>query len=59
LRTSHSFNARGSSDLKILEVAGHPVIEVQHLKDDWEQRQKENPKGHGLDSWVCSPAKAD
>ncbi|MBN2462159.1 MAG: TetR/AcrR family transcriptional regulator [Dehalococcoidia bacterium] len=51
--------ARGSSDLKIPEAAGYPIIEVQHLKDDWDQRRKENPNGHGSDSWVRSPTKID
>jgi hypothetical protein len=51
--------ARGSGDLKITQVTGYPIIEVQHLKDDWDQRQKENPKGHGNDSWIHSPAKVD
>ena len=51
--------ARGSSDVKIPQIAGYPIIEVQHLKDDWDKRRKENPKGHGSDSWIHSPAKVD
>ena len=51
--------ARGSSDLKIPPADKYPIIEAQHFKDDWDQRRKENPKGHGSDAWVRSPTKVD
>lgn len=51
--------ARGSSDLKIPQVAMYPLIEVRHLKDDWDQRRMEKPDGRGSDSWVHSPTKVD
>jgi AcrR family transcriptional regulator len=51
--------ARGASDLAISGDAGYPIIEVKQIKDDWDQRRKENPKGHGSDSWVRTRTKID
>jgi TetR/AcrR family transcriptional regulator, cholesterol catabolism regulator len=51
--------ARGATDLNISGDAGYPIIEVKQLKDDWDQRRKENPKGHGSDSWVRTRTKID
>lgn len=50
---------RGASDLAISGDVGYPIIEVKQLKDDWDQRRKENPKGHGSDSWVRTRTKID
>ena len=51
--------ARGANDLKIPGGAGYPVIDAQHLKDDWNQRRKEKPQGHGSDSWAHTRTKVD
>jgi TetR/AcrR family transcriptional regulator, cholesterol catabolism regulator len=51
--------ARGAADLNISGDARYPIIEVKQLKDDWDQRRKENPKGHGSDSWVRTRTKID
>ena len=51
--------ARGASDLKIPQDNEYPVVEVKHIKDDWDRRRKEKPKGHGSDGWVRTPAKVD
>jgi TetR/AcrR family transcriptional regulator, cholesterol catabolism regulator len=51
--------ARGSADLALPADAGYPVIEAKHLKNDWDQRRKERPQGHGSDSWLHTPTKID
>ena len=51
--------ARGANDLKIPGDAGYPIIEVKQLKDDWDQRRKEKPQGHGGNSWVRGHTKID
>jgi hypothetical protein len=51
--------ARGAGDLKIPRGAGYPDIEVKHLKNDWNQRRKEKPKGHGSDSWSRTRTKVE
>jgi AcrR family transcriptional regulator len=43
--------ARGAKDLTLPNNADYPIIEAKHLKDDWDQRWKEKPQGHGSDSW--------
>lgn len=51
--------ARGADDLTLPADAGYPAIEVKQLKDDWDRRRKEKPRGHGSDAWVHTLPKAN
>ncbi|OGO59877.1 MAG: hypothetical protein A2Z36_03230 [Chloroflexi bacterium RBG_19FT_COMBO_48_23] len=51
--------ARGASDLEITQIPTYTIADVKRIKDDWDQRRKENPQGRGSASWVHSPTKVD
>ncbi len=51
--------ARGAGDLPLPANAGYPIIEAKQMKDDWDQRRREKPEGHGSDSWARTRTKIE